>query len=59
MNFGTWLRKKEGFTKTQYNLLLKTLPYERRLIIIQYYKAKYEYYIQNKPKQLEFEIKES
>lgn len=57
MNFGTWLRKKEGFTKAQYNLLLKTLPYERRLIISQYYKAKYNYYIQNEPKQLEFEIK--
>lgn len=57
MNFGTWLKKEEGFTKAQYNLLLKTLPYERRLIINEYYKAKYKYYAENKPKQLEFEIK--
>lgn len=58
MNFTTWLKKEEGFTsKAQYESLLNTLPYEGRRKVSLYYKEKYKYYLNAKPRQLEFEIK--
>lgn len=58
MNFTTWLKNEEGFTsKAQYESLLNTLPYEGRRKVSLYYKEKYKYYLNTKPKQLEFQIK--
>lgn len=58
MTFTTWLKKEEGFTsKEQYESLLNTLPYEGRRKVSLYYKEKYKYYLNRKPRQLEFEIK--
>jgi hypothetical protein len=58
MTFATWLKKEEGFTsKTQYDYLLNTLPYEARRKVILYYKEKYKYFLTTKPKQLELKLK--
>lgn len=58
MTFATWLKKEEGFTsKSQYDYLLNTLPYEARRKVILYYKEKYKYFLATKPKQLELKLK--
>ena len=58
MTFATWLKKKEGFTsKSQYDCLLSTLPYEARRKVKLYYKEKYKYFITTTPKQLELNLK--
>ena len=58
MTFATWLKKEEGFTsKTQYDYLLNTLPYEARRKVNLYYKEKYKYFITTNPKQLELKLK--
>ena len=44
MTFATWLKKEEGFTsKSQYDCLLSTLPYEAKRKVSLYYKEKYKY----------------
>ena len=55
MTFTTWLKKSEGFTsRTQYDYLLNSLPYDARRKVSIYYKEKYQYFIDTQPKQLEF-----
>ncbi len=55
MTFTTWLKKSEGFTsKTQYDYLLNSLPYEAQRKVSIYYKEKYQYYLDTEPEQLEF-----
>ncbi|NRT61820.1 hypothetical protein B0P06_004287 [Clostridium saccharoperbutylacetonicum] len=58
MTFTTWLKKEEGFSsKDQYDSLLNTLPPNGRRKVHHYYEEKYKYYLNSKPRQLEFEIK--
>ena len=57
MTFTTWLKKSEGFaSREQYDCLVNTLPYEAQRKVTIYYKEKYQYYLDNQPKQLEFEV---
>lgn len=58
MTFTVWLKKEERFTsKSQYDCLLNTLPYEAKRKVSLYYKEKYNYFITTNPKQLELKLK--
>jgi hypothetical protein len=58
MTFATWLIKEKGFvSKSQFDSLVNTLPYEGRRKLIIYYKIEYEHYLDTRPMQLELEIK--
>ena len=55
MTFTTWLKENECFTsRSQYDYLLNSLPYEARRKVAIYYKEKYKYFLDTQPKQLEF-----
>lgn len=58
MTFSTWLIKEKGFiSKSQFDLLVNTLPYAGRRKLILYYEIEYKHYLDTRPIQLELEIK--
>jgi len=55
MTYTTWLKKNEGFTsRSQYDCLLSSLPYEAQKKVVIYYQEKYKHFLETQPKQLEF-----